>query len=159
MSGDTEMSEFDHAVLVVDADQPRPFAESRSLVDVAVGLLLREDGCFLLCTRPPGKAYAGYWEFPGGKLEHGEDVVTALKRELSEEIGIHATNTTFWQTLVVDYPHALVRLHFCKVHAWEGEVKMLEGQCHAWERHPVQVRPILPGTIPVLAWLQQPQSN
>lgn len=151
-----EMSDADRAVLVVDADQPRAPAENRSLVDVAVGLLLREDGRFLLCTRPPGKAYAGYWEFPGGKLEAGEDVVLALKRELSEEIGVQPTVLTLWQVLVVDYPHALVRLHFCKVQAWDGEVKMLEGQHFAWETHPVQVAPILPGTIPVLAWLQNP---
>lgn len=144
------------AVLVVDADQPRSSAEKRPVVDVAVGLLFREDGRFLLCTRPSGKAYAGYWEFPGGKLEAGEDVVTALGRELFEEIGILPTNIAFWQALVVDYPHALVRLHFCKVHAWDGEVKMLEGQRFAWEAHPVQVHPVLPGTIPVLAWLQQP---
>lgn len=145
-----------HSVLVVDAEQPRPSAETRPLVDVAVGLLLREDGRFLLCTRPPGKPYAGYWEFPGGKFEAGEDVVAALQRELSEEIGIQPTNIVFWQVLVVDYPHALVRLHFCKVQAWDGEVKMLEGQRFVWETHPVQVQPVLPGTIPVLAWLQQP---
>lgn len=151
-----DMSEKDHAVLVVDGDQPRPPAENRPLVDVAVGLLVREDGHFLLCTRPPGKAYAGYWEFPGGKLEAGEDVVAALKRELFEEIGVRPTRIVLWQILVVDYPHALVRLHFCKVLAWEGEVKMLEGQHFAWEHHPVQVHPILPGTIPVLAWMQQP---
>lgn len=151
-----EISDSDRAVLVVDADQPRAHAENRPLVDVAVGLLLREDGRFLLCTRPPGKAYAGYWEFPGGKLEAGEDVVLALKRELSEEIGVQLTKVTPWQVLVVDYPHALVRLHFCKVQAWDGEVKMLEGQRFAWETHPVQVAPILPGTIPVLAWMQQP---
>ena len=145
----------DRAILVVDADQPRS-AENRPLVDVAVGLLFRGDGRFLMCTRPPGKAYAGYWEFPGGKLEAGEDVVAALKRELSEEIGVQPTNIAFWQILVVDYPHALVRLHFCKVQAWDGEVKMLEGQRFAWETHPVQVQPVLPGTVPVLAWLQQP---
>lgn len=152
------MSDTNRAILMVDAEQPRAPVERRPLVDVAVGLLLRDDGRFLLCTRPPGKAYAGYWEFPGGKLEAGEDVVDALKRELSEEIGIEPTNIAFWQVLVVDYPHALVRLHFCKVHAWKGEVKMLEGQHFSWERHPVQVSPILPGTIPVLTWMQQPQS-
>lgn len=150
------MSDTDRPILVVDAEQPRSPAENRPLVDVAVGLLLRADGRFLLCTRPPGKAYAGYWEFPGGKLEAGEDVVVALKRELFEEIGAQPTDIVLWQVLIVDYPHALVRLHFCKVHAWDGEVTMLEGQRFAWETHPVQVHPVLPGTIPVLAWLQQP---
>lgn len=138
--------------LVVDADQARG-ARTQAPVDVAVGLLLRPDGSFLLCTRPPGKAYAGYWEFPGGKVELGEDVLTALARELSEEIGIEVQQAVLWQVLVVDYPHALVRLHFCKVSVWSGEITMLEGQQHAWQSHPVQVAPILPGTVPVLAWL------
>jgi 8-oxo-dGTP diphosphatase len=151
------MHKTDSAVLVVDAEQPRLHqGADRPLVEVAVGLLLRDDGHFLLCTRPPGKAYAGYWEFPGGKVEAGEDVAAALKRELFEEIGIAPTDITLWQTLVVDYPHALVRLHFCKVRAWNGALQMLEGQQYSWELHPVQVHPILPGTIPVLAWLEQP---
>lgn len=157
MWGDTEMPEMERPALVVDPEITRPAAVNRPLVDVAVGLLLRGDGCFLLCTRPAGKAYAGFWEFPGGKLEAGEGVVSALKRELFEEIGVRPTDIALWQVLVVDYPHALVRLHFCKVHAWDGEVKMLEGQRFAWETHPVQVKPILPGTIPVLAWLQESQ--
>ena len=140
------------ATLVVDADQPRN-ARTQAPIDVAVGLLVRPDGHFLLCTRPPGKAYAGYWEFPGGKVEPGEDVLAALGRELSEEIGIEVRQAALWQVLVVDYPHALVRLHFCKVSQWSGEITMLEGQQYAWEMHPVQVAPILPGTVPVLAWL------
>lgn len=143
-------------VLVVDPEIPRlDVGKARVLVDVAVGMLMRDDGRFLLCTRPPGKAYAGYWEFPGGKLEAGETVAIALARELTEEIGIEPTNVTVWQTLLVDYPHALVRLHVCKVHAWRGTLQMLEGQQSAWESHPVQVAPILPGTLPVLRWLQQ----
>ncbi|MDT8989535.1 NUDIX domain-containing protein [Curvibacter sp. APW13] len=116
-------------------------------------MLLQSDGRFLLCTRPPGKAYAGYWEFPGGKLEAGEDVVSALSRELAEEIGIQVREALPWKTLLVDYPHALVRLHFCRVLRWDGELRMLEGQDCAWQSLPVQVHPILPGTIPVLDWL------
>ncbi|MEI7495819.1 MAG: NUDIX domain-containing protein, partial [Betaproteobacteria bacterium] len=57
-------------------------------MQVAVGVLIRSDDSFLLTSRPEGKAYAGYWEFPGGKLEVGETVAQALKRELQEEIGI-----------------------------------------------------------------------
>jgi 8-oxo-dGTP diphosphatase len=152
MWGAVAMTHLSKTTLVVDADQPRS-ARAQAPVDVAVGLLLHSDGRFLLCTRPPGKAYAGYWEFPGGKVEQGEDVLTALGRELAEEIGIHVQQATLWQVLVVDYPHALVRLHFCKVLAWSGDITMLEGQQHAWQTHPVQVAPILPGTVPVLAWL------
>ena len=56
---------------------------------------------------------------------------------------------------MVDYPHALVRLHFCKVHAWEGDLQMREAQSFAWQSLPVQVTPVLPGTVPVLLWLTE----
>jgi 8-oxo-dGTP diphosphatase len=58
-----------------------------------------------------------------------------------------------WQVEVVDYPHALVRLHFCKVFDWRGEFEMREGQRMAWQSLPVAVSPVLPGTVPVLRWL------
>jgi 8-oxo-dGTP diphosphatase len=117
--------------------------------------LIRTDDSFLLTSRPEGKAYAGYWEFPGGKLEVGETVAQALKRELQEEIGITIEDCDAWKTGQIDYPHALVRLNFCKISAWHGELQMREGQSFAWQSLPVQVKPVLPGTVPVLAWLAQ----
>ena len=123
------------------------------MVDVAVGILLQPDGRFLLTSRPPGKVYAGYWEFPGGKLEAGETVLQALGRELHEEIGIAVRQVQAWRSEVVDYPHALVRLRFCKVTDWHGELQMREGQSFSWQSLPVDVGPVLPGTIPVLKWL------
>jgi 8-oxo-dGTP diphosphatase len=128
---------------------------SRQVVEVAVGVLCRADGAYLLTTRPPGKAYAGYWEFPGGKLEAGEGVEQALRRELQEEIGVIIGAAPVWRSSVVDYPHALVRLHFCRVTDWTGEPTMREGQDFAWQFLPVQVSPVLPGTVPVLAWLSE----
>jgi 8-oxo-dGTP diphosphatase len=128
---------------------------SRQVVEVAVGVLCRADGAYLLTTRPPGKAYAGYWEFPGGKLEVGEGVEQALRRELQEEIGVTIGAAPVWRSSVVDYPHALVRLHFCRVTDWTGEPTMREGQDFAWQFLPVQVSPVLPGTVPVLAWLSE----
>ena len=107
---------------------------------------------YLLAQRPEGKVYAGYWEFPGGKLEAGESVAQALCRELHEELGITVERIEPWMEELVDYPHALVRLHFCKVLAWSGELQMREGQSHAWQQLPVRVQPVLPGTIPVLQW-------
>lgn len=129
----------------------------RTPVDVAVGVLVERDaagreGRFLLTSRPEGKVYAGYWEFPGGKIEAGESVHDALARELHEELGITIGASHPWQELVMDYPHARVRLHFCKVYDWQGGFEMREGQAMAWEALPVASRPVLPGTIPVLQW-------
>src|SRR5262249_49166090 len=112
----------------------------------------RADGRFLLTSRPEGKVYAGYWEFPGGKVEPGESVEEALRRELHEEIGITIGAALPWHVEMFDYPHALVRLHFCKVRDWSGDFEMREGQQMAWQTLPVDVAPVLPGTLPVLGW-------
>jgi 8-oxo-dGTP diphosphatase len=140
-------------VRVVDAEQPR--SADRNLVQVAVGVLVRGDDSFLLTSRPAGKAYEGYWEFPGGKLEANETVEQALRRELQEEIGLTIQNCTLWKTERIDYPHALVQLNFCKVTQWTGELQMLESQSFAWQQLPVTVTPVLPGTVPVLQWFAQ----
>ena len=144
-------------VLVADAQRPREGGPDRPVVDVAVGVLIRADGDFLLTSRPAGKVYEGYWEFPGGKLEAGETVEQALRRELHEEIGITIDAAHLWKVELVDYPHALVRLNFCKVFHWQGELHMREGQLCAWQRLPVVVQPVLPGTLPVLAWFAEEQ--
>jgi 8-oxo-dGTP diphosphatase len=141
--------------LVADADRPREGGPQRPITEVAVGVLIRPDGSFLLTSRPIGKVYAGYWEFPGGKLEAGESVGQALRRELHEELGIDAEQIQPWKSELVDYPHALVRLNFCKVLSWRGELQMREGQSCAWQQLPVEVVPVLPGTVPVLRWLAQ----
>ncbi len=130
-------------------------AAQRVPVDVAVGVLIDSQDRFLLTSRPAGKPYAGYWEFPGGKVEAGETIEEALARELHEELGIKIGHAQRWQVEVVDYPHALVRLHFCKVRQWSGEFQMREQQLMAWQDLPVQVQPVLPGTVPVLRWFAQ----
>jgi len=124
----------------------------REAVDVAVGVLIDPEGRFLLTSRPKGKVYAGYWEFPGGKLEVGETVEQALRRELIEELGITIGAVHPWKIEIVDYEHARVRLHFCKVYEWSGEFEMREQQAMAWQTLPVDVAPVLPGTVPVLQW-------
>jgi 8-oxo-dGTP diphosphatase len=144
--------------LQADSHLPREGGADRKTVDVAVGVLIRPDGAFLLTTRPAGKVYEGYWEFPGGKLEAGESVEQALRRELHEEIGITIGSVQPWKQELVDYPHALVRLHFCKVFQWTGELHMREGQSCAWQQLPVQVAPVLPGTVPVLGWFEAERS-
>lgn len=141
--------------LMADADRPREGGADRPVTEVAVGVLIQPDGSFLLTSRPQGKVYEGYWEFPGGKLEAGETVAQALRRELEEELGIHIGAVHPWKSEVVDYPHALVRLNFCKVFDWQGELQMRENQSFAWQQLPVQVVPVLPGTVPLLQWLAE----
>ena len=143
-------------ILKADAHLARDVPGERPIVDVAVGVLLQADGRFLLTSRPAGKVYAGYWEFPGGKLEAGESVEQALARELHEELGldIDPADVQRWREQLVDYPHALVRLHFCKLFSWRGELHMREGQAFVWDTLPVQAAPVLPGALPVLEWLQ-----
>lgn len=130
-------------------------AEDRPVVDVAVGVLIDGDGRFLLTSRPEGKVYAGYWEFPGGKLEAGETVEQALRRELHEELGITIGAAVPWRIELVDYPHARVKLNFCKVFAWSGDFEMRERQSMSWQTLPVAEQPVLPGTVPVLQWFAE----
>lgn len=139
--------------VVAHPERQREGGPDRPVVDVAVGILVRPDGSFLLTSRPLGKVYEGYWEFPGGKLEPGETVPDALRRELQEELGIQVDASALWQVELVDYPHALVRLNFCKVTSWTGDLQMREAQSCSWQQLPVQVAPVLPGTVPVLEML------
>ena len=106
------------------------------LVEVAAAVLQRPDGSFLLAQRPTGKIWAGYWEFPGGKIEAGEAPYHALIRELREELGIEVETAYPWITRVFTYPHATVRLNFFRVMAWRGELHPHEGQKFAWQRFP-----------------------
>lgn len=130
-------------------------------VEVAVGIVLRQhDGQqqFLLGSRPEGKPYAGYWEFPGGKIEAGETVEQALRREFEEELGITIGAVEIWRVTEHDYEHANVRLHWCKVRDWTGDFEMREGQQVAWQSLQTTVEPILPGAFPVLEALAQEQA-
>ncbi|MCO5102706.1 MAG: NUDIX domain-containing protein [Burkholderiaceae bacterium] len=131
--------------------------DARRPTEVAVGILIRADGALLLTSRPEGKVYAGYWEFPGGKLEVGETVEQALRRELQEELGITIGPATVWKVTEHEYPHARVRLHWCRVTAWTGDFDMREAQQMCWQHWPIRVRPVLPGATPVLQWLAQEQ--
>lgn len=129
----------------------------RTPVDVAVGVLVRPDGSFLLASRPEGKPYAGYWEFPGGKIEPGESIAAALARELHEELGIDIGAVHPWVTRLFDYPHARVRLHFCRVFDWRGEAHAREGQRFGFfSTGRLPDGPLLPATVPVMRWLDLP---
>lgn len=129
-------------------------AALKAPIDVAVGILMKPNGDVLLGQRPPGKPYHGYWEFPGGKVETGEAILDALKREFVEELGVHILDASEWCGVEHVYEHAHVRLHFFISRAWTGEPQSLEGQAFAWQGA-VGVSPLLPATIPLLAWLDQ----
>jgi len=110
-----------------------------------------------MAQRPEGKAYAGYWEFPGGKVEAGETAHHALLRELHEELGIDVKTAYSWLTRVFTYPHATVRLNFFRVTDWQGEPHGKEGQLLSWQRLPdLSVAPILPANAPIMRALQLP---
>jgi 8-oxo-dGTP diphosphatase len=124
----------------------------RRSLRVIVAAIIVMDGRVLACERSAPPEVAGRWEFPGGKVEPGESIEQALSRELHEELGITIGAAHPWHIELMDYPHARVRLHFCKVFEWQGEFQMREGQAMAWEQLPVQSSPVLPGTVPVLRW-------
>ena len=127
------------------------------VVEVAAAVIQRADGAFLLAQRPEGKVYAGYWEFPGGKVEPGEPVAQALERELHEELGVAVSEAYPWITRRFSYPHALVRLRFFRVIRWEGDPHSKEGQAIAWQRlNSPMAAPMLPANAPVLASLSLP---
>jgi 8-oxo-dGTP diphosphatase len=123
-------------------------------IDVAVGILMKPNGDVLLGSRPEGKPYAGYWEFPGGKVETGEAIIDALKREFAEEIGVDIISAEPWCGVEHVYPHAHVRLHFFISREWQGEPRALEGQQLAWQGQ-MQLAPMLPATVPLIGWLNQ----
>jgi 8-oxo-dGTP diphosphatase len=126
-------------------------------VEVAVAVFLRPDGTTLLARRPAGKVYAGYWEFPGGKVEPGEPMAAALRREIREELGVEIERALPWITRVFVYPHATVRLHFHRVVSWRGDPAPLEHDALSWQPPgSVSVEPLLPANGPVFRGLSLP---
>jgi 8-oxo-dGTP diphosphatase len=127
------------------------------VVEVAAAVIERPDGSFLLAQRPAGKVYAGWWEFPGGKVEAGEAPGRALARELHEELGIEMRIAYPWITRMHVYEHATVRLNFFRVTEWTGEPRGRENQAFLWQRLDAPMAsPMLPANAPVLASLALP---
>ena len=130
---------------------------TQRITEVAVAIFVKADGSFLLSSRPEGKPYADYWEFPGGKIEAGESVLQALQRELMEELNVSITRATPWFTFLMHYTHAAVRLHCWRVTEWHGEMRGMEAQQFAWQRlEAITVVPILPGCVPIFNALALP---
>lgn len=125
------------------------------LVDVAVAVVQRSDGRVLLAERPLHKVSGGYWEFPGGKFNAGENPEQALARELHEEIGIELDIAHRWLTYEHTYANKIVRLHFFRVTAWHGTPRGNEGQRVSWEDpYAPSVSPLLPANDKVLRALR-----
>ncbi len=140
-----------------------------NITHAAVGVIQREDGLVLLGERPVGKPWAGYWEFPGGKVEIDETPIQALVRELQEELGITVKSHYPWLTRTFDYPAKLnaqgqlespaktVKLHFFIVTQWDGEPQGLESQTLSWQSPDnLTVSPMLPANAPILSALSLP---
>jgi 8-oxo-dGTP diphosphatase len=129
---------------------------SVKLVLVAACALIDVDGRVLIAERPPGKAMAGLWEFPGGKLEPGERPEETLIRELSEELGITVQEAclaplTFASHADADF-HLLMPLYVCR--RWEGQVTARHHVRLAWVR-PNKLRdyPMPPADEPLISHL------
>ncbi len=140
------------------------------ITHAAVGVIQHENGLVLLAERPAGKAWSGYWEFPGGKIEPNETPKAALKRELQEELGITANIVYPWLTRTFDYeakygktgklnsPAKTVKLHFFIVAKWDGEPFGMEKQTISWQNpEKVSVGPVLPANTPIFDALSLPQ--
>jgi 8-oxo-dGTP diphosphatase len=125
---------------------------------VAAGILLDSQQRFLMGQRPVGKPYAGYWEFPGGKVEAGESLFQTLQRELQEELGITIHGSVDLMTIEHDYPHAYVRIHVSVIRDWSGEPTGCENQALSWQdlnRDQLSVDPLLPAALPMIQELKQ----
>ena len=130
----------------------------RPVTEVAAGILLDSQQRFLMGQRPVGKPYAGYWEFPGGKVEAGETLFQTLQRELQEELGITIDSSVDLMMIEHDYPHAYVRIHVSVIRDWSGEPTGCENQALSWQdlnSDQLSVDPLLPAALPMIQQLKQ----
>ncbi|MDB5429906.1 MAG: mutator MutT protein [Caulobacter sp.] len=131
------------------APKPMLFVAACALIDV--------DGRILICKRPAGKALAGLWEFPGGKVEPGETPEQCLIRELDEELGITVTHACLAPFVFASHGydsfHLIMPLYLCR--RWDGFVTAKEHEALAWVRpEQMQDYPMPPADAPLVAWLR-----
>jgi 8-oxo-dGTP diphosphatase len=132
---------------------------SKPLIKVACGVLKRPNGEVLLAQRPSGKIAAGYWEFPGGKIEPGETALAALKRELQEELAVHVERAEPLIRFRHEYSNRIIELDTWLVEGFSGALRACEGQTLRW-LHPGQfhrLEPLLPTVAPTAVALRMPE--
>jgi 8-oxo-dGTP diphosphatase len=133
-------------------------AEKAPLLLVAACALIDSDGRVLIAQRPEGKAFAGAWEFPGGKVEPGEYPEAAVVRELREELGVEPCERCLQPFAFASHPmedgrHLLMPLYVCR--KWDGFPDPKEGQEIAWVKpHDLSRYALLPADIPLAAELR-----
>jgi 8-oxo-dGTP diphosphatase len=137
--------------------QERTPQGSLPVVLVVAGALVDADGRVLIARRPEGKAMAGLWEFPGGKVADGETPEAALVRELEEELGIDTRESCLAPIAFASHRyddfHLLMPLYVCRV--WKGTPTAREGQALAWVRPPrLSDYAMPPADAPLVAMLR-----
>lgn len=121
---------------------------------VVAGLVFDAAGRVLIAQRPTGKALAGRWEFPGGKVADGETACAAIVRELREEIAIEAAAAARVMYYAAVYPGRTIWLDVWRITAWSGEPQGLDDQALAWvEPSRLREHDILEADAPIVAWL------
>jgi 8-oxo-dGTP diphosphatase len=128
-------------------------------VHVVVGLINDGAGHWLVNRRRAGTHMAGCWEFPGGKVESGEQPLRALRRELDEELGIDVRHAEPLLDLVHDYPDKRVLLDVWRVVSYAGEASSREGQVLRWvAAADLDAVPLLAADAPIVAALERQQT-
>jgi 8-oxo-dGTP diphosphatase len=137
---------------------PRPAELNR--IRVVAAILGDEGGRILISERVGDHAFAGLWEFPGGKVGDDEDPVSALRRELREELGVEICEPRYFMTLDHDYPDRSVTIDFYQVVEWSNTPEGRDGQALRWIK-PEELTDgmMLPADVPVIEALQSRESS
>ena len=125
-------------------------------INVAAGILIDKNNRVLITQRIEGKLLKGFWEFPGGKLNIGENPEIALKRELKEELGISVISYEPFMQLEHCYYNQAVNIDFFLVHKWLGSIIGLDGQNIQWVKiSRLPKNKLLEADIPIIKALQE----